>query len=82
MKKFTAFFIAVLVLVAAVAFVVYEFVLPKEYPVFLECYGNGVMTVESEDASGKDNKYVLYVKRGETLTINLNPKRTEAYRQR
>lgn len=78
MKKFTAFFIAVLVLVAAVAFVVYEFVLPKEYPVFLECYGDGVMTVESEDASGKDNKYVLYVERGETLTINLNPKRTDS----
>lgn len=77
MKKFSAFFIAVLVLLAAILFAVYEFVLPEEYPVFLECYGSGIMTVDSESASGQDSKYVLYVKRGETLTISINPLRTD-----
>ena len=77
MKKFSAFFIALLVLLALVLLAAYEFVLPKEYPVFLECYGSGVMTVDSEGASGQDSKYVLNVKRGETLTISINPLRTE-----
>ena len=78
MKKFVAFFTAVLVLLAAVVFVIYEFVLPKEYPVFLECYGNGIMSVDSEDASGDDSKYVLNVKRGDTLTISINPLRNDS----
>lgn len=78
MKKFVAFFTAVLVLLAAVVFVIYEFVLPKEYPVFLECYGNGIMSVDSEDTSGDDSKYVLNVKRGDTLTISINPLRNDS----
>lgn len=78
MKKFSAFIMAVLILLAAIVFVIYEFVLPKEYPVFLESYGNGVISVDSENVSGDDSKYVLYVKRGDTLTISINPLRNDS----
>lgn len=78
MKKFLAFFSAIAVLVISGLLVVYKYIIPPDYPVFLESYGEGVMTIDSENADGKDSKYLLNVKRGDTITVNINPKRTDS----
>lgn len=78
MKKFLAFFSAIAVLAVAVLLVVYKFAFLKTYPVFLESYGEGVMTIDSESVSGNDSKYYTNIKRGKTITVNINPKRTDS----
>lgn len=77
MKKFMAFALAFLVVAGMIGFIGYQYLLPKQCPVFLESFGHGVMTVDSSQASGSDEKYTVHCKRGQTLTVNINPERTE-----
>ena len=78
MKKFLAFFLAVLILLSAAGFVGYKYLVPKTYPVFLESFGNGVLTVDSDESSGEDGKYLVRCKNGEKITVNINPERTKS----
>lgn len=76
-KKFMAFAMAVIILFGAVGVMYVKYLKPDDYPVFLESFGHGVLTVDSDEASGKDSKYMIRCKPGETLTVNINPERTE-----
>ena len=67
MKKFLAFFLAVLILLSAAGFVGYKYLVPKTYPVFLESFGNGVLTVDSDESSGEDGKYLVRCKNGNAV---------------
>ena len=60
-----------------VAYMGYQYILPKDYPVFIESFDHGVMTVQSDKAFGEDNKYELFCKYGEKVTVNINPERNE-----
>lgn len=76
-KKFMAFFLATIVLLAAVGFMYLKYIKPSEYPVFIESFSHGVMTVDNLQTSGSDSKFSVNCKAGETITVNINPERTE-----
>ena len=77
-KKFLLFFSIALVLVGALVGVYFKYVHNFEYQVFIESYEHGMLSVNGEDAFGKDSKYRVTCKAGEMLTININPERTES----
>ncbi len=77
MKKFLAFFTVTVMLFGA-AFVMYwRYVRQSECMVFVESFGNGVITVDSNHVTGSDEKYKVRCENGETLTLNINPERTD-----
>lgn len=47
------------------------------YGVFIESYDHGIMTVDSDDTVGTDTKFRVMCKKGEQITININPERTD-----
>lgn len=77
-KKFMAFFLATAILLIAVGMMYLRYMIPSEYPVFIESFSHGVMTVDDNETKGSDNKYVVMCKPGETITININPERTDS----
>ena len=77
MKKFLCFLGATIILVGMIGYMGYKYILPKDYPVFIESFDHGVMTVQSDKAFGEDNKFELFCKYGEKVTININPERSE-----
>lgn len=78
MKKFFAFFTATLILFAAVFVIYWEYVRPEDYVVFIESFGHGVVTVDSKETSGTDEKYKVVCENGQELTLNINPERTDS----
>lgn len=78
--KFFAFFTITVVLFGAVFGLYWRYMRMSKYPVFLESFDHGVLTVDSSETTGADNKYRVYWDRDETITININPERTaDAY---
>lgn len=77
-KKFLAFFLAVVVMCSAVFLMYWKYIRQSEYPVFLESFDNGVMTVDKSGSTGEDQKFRVMCKRGETITVNINPERTDS----
>lgn len=75
-KKFMAFFTAIVILVGAAGLICFKYLVPTTYPVFVESFSHGVMTVDKDNTSGKDSKFMLNCKRGQTITLNINPERT------
>ncbi len=74
--KFFALFTVALVLCAAVFGLYMKYIRVEEYPVFLESFGNGILTVDSTETTGTDDKYKVNWKKGEIITVNINPERT------
>ncbi len=54
----------------------WKYIRSSEYPVFIESFDHGVLTVDSTETTGKDNKYKLFWDKDEIITININPERT------
>ncbi len=77
MKKFLAFFTATVALFGAAFIMYWRYVRQSECMVFIESFGHGVITVDSNSVTGSDEKYKVRCKNGETLTLNINPERTD-----
>ncbi len=77
-KKFLAFFTITVVLCTAVFSLYWRFVRQSEYMVFVESFDHGVITVDSDKTTGTDEKFRIVCKRGETITLNINPERTDS----
>lgn len=78
MKKFLAFFTATLLLFGGVFMIYWKHIRPSEYMVFVESFGHGVVTVDSKNTVGTDEKYRVACENGQTLTLNINPERTDS----
>ncbi|MGN0468288.1 MAG: family 43 glycosylhydrolase, partial [Acutalibacteraceae bacterium] len=76
-KKFLAFLTATLLLLGSVAFVYVRFLVPTKYPVFIESFAHGIMTVDNSETVGTDSKFTVTCKAGSTLTITIKPERNE-----
>lgn len=76
-KKFLAFFLAFAAMGVSVFLMYWKYVRPSEYPVFIESFDNGVLTVDKSGSLGEDQKFRVICKRGETITVNINPERTD-----
>ncbi len=55
--KFLAFLTMTLVLFGALFGIYWRYIRVSKYPVFIESFDNGVVTVESTEAVGTDDKY-------------------------
>lgn len=77
-KKFLLFFSIAVVLLGSLVGVYFKYVHSFEYPIFLESYEHGMLSVNSEKTIGADNKYRVTCKAGEMLTVNINPERTDS----
>lgn len=78
MKKFAIYIVTVIALLGAVLVMYMRYVRSSEYPVFIESFDHGIMTVENAHSSGNDNKFRIVCKRGDGLTVNINPERTDS----
>lgn len=78
MKKFLAFFTATLLLFGGVFMIYWKHIRPSEYMVFVESFGHGVITVDSKNTTGTDEKYRVACDNGQVLTLNINPERTDS----
>lgn len=76
-KKFLVFFLAFVAMGVSVFLMYWNYLRPSEYPVFIESFDNGVMTVNKSGSTGEDQKFRVMCDRGETITININPERTD-----
>lgn len=74
--KIFAFFIMTVALFAAVFNLYNKYVRVTEYPVFLESFGHGILTVDSTETVGEDGKYKVDWAKDEIITVNINPERT------
>lgn len=75
MKKFLFFtFLTILLLVGAAGFLG-RYLFMNDYVVFIESFGGGVLTVDSLNTDGEDNKYRVICKYNQPLTVNINPER-------
>ncbi len=75
-SKIFAFFTVTVVLFGAVFGLYWRYLRMSQYPVFIESFDHGVLTVDSTQTKGTDNKYRVWWDRDETITININPERT------
>lgn len=78
MKKFLGFFTATVLLFAAVFFIYWEYIRQADSMVFIESFGHGVITVDSRETTGSDEKYRVVCDNGQMLTLNINPERTDS----
>lgn len=78
MKKFLAFFTATVLLFVGVFVIYWKHIRPSEYMVFVESFGHGVVTVDSKNTLGTDEKYRITCENGQTVTLNINPERTDS----
>lgn len=76
-KKFWFFFTVTVALFAMVFSIYFRYVYQSEYRVFIESFDHGVITVDSQDTVGTDEKYSVVCKKGQTITLNINPERTD-----
>ncbi len=71
-------FLGATLLLFAIVFGMYmRYIHVGAYGVFVESYDHGVMTVDSDDTVGNDRKFRVMVKKGDEVTININPERTD-----
>lgn len=77
MKKVMPFILTIVALFAAVFVMYFKYIRISECPVFIESFEHGVLTVDSHETIGKDNKFKLMCKRGDTVTVTINPERTD-----
>ena len=75
--KFWIFFTITVVLCAIVFGMYWEYIRVGEFGVFIESYEHGSLSVDTDEASGSDSKYRVMVKKGDSITININPERTD-----
>ncbi len=75
--KFLTFFTITLLLFGVVFGMYMRYIHVSDYGVFIESYDHGVMTVDSDDTVGNDKKFRIMVKKGDEITININPERTD-----
>lgn len=75
-SKFFAFFTVTVVLFAAVFGLYWKYLRMSQYPVFIESFDHGILTVDSTQTKGTDSKYRVWWDKDETVTININPERT------
>ncbi len=75
--KFLTFFTITLLLFGIVFGMYMRYIHVGSYGVFVESYDHGVMTVDSDDTVGNDKKFRVMVKKGDEITININPERTD-----
>ncbi len=76
-KKFWFFFTVTVVLFAVVLGMYFKYIHQSKYRVFIESFDHGVITVDSDDTLGDDEKYSVLCKKGQELTLNINPERTD-----
>lgn len=76
-KKFWFFFTVTAVLLAVVVGMYFKYIHQGQYRVFIESFDHGVITVDSDDTLGGDEKYSVLCKKGQELTLNINPERTD-----
>lgn len=76
-KKFLMFFTITAVLCGVMFSLYWRYVRQSDYMVFVESFDHGVVTVDSDDTTGTNQKYRVVCKRGETITLNINPERTD-----
>ena len=76
-KKFWFFFTVTVALFAIVAGMYFRYIYQSEYRVFIESFDHGVITVDSQDTMGTDEKYSVVCKKGQEITLNINPERTD-----
>lgn len=74
--KFLMFLTLTLILCGMVFGLYWKYIRSSEYPVFIESFDHGVLTVDSTETTGKDNKYKVFWDKDEIITININPERT------
>lgn len=74
--KFFAMFTVAVALCVAVFGLYWKYIRVAEYPVFLESFGHGILTVDSTETTGSDDKYKVNWEKGEIITVNINPERT------
>ncbi len=75
--KVLGFFCATLVLLGIVFGMYMRYIYVGSYGVFIESYDHGVLTVDSDNTVGDDKKFRVMVKKGDEITININPERTD-----
>lgn len=78
MKKFLAFFTATLLLFGGVFYIYWQYIRQSDCVVFVQSFGHGVITTDNTDVSGTDEEYRVRCKNGETLTLKINPERTDS----
>ena len=78
MKKFLFFLTITLVLFGAVFALYVEYVHISEYPVFVESYEHGTVSVDAEGEKGNDDKYKVMCKKDSEILISVNPERTDS----
>ncbi len=78
MKKFL-FFLTITLVLCGIVFAMYmEYIYINSYPVFIESYDHGTITVNTEGAQGDDNKYKVMCKKDSQILISINPERTDS----
>lgn len=79
-SKIFAFFTVAVALCGVVFSLYNKYIRVTEYPVFLESFGHGILTVDSTETVGEDGKYKVNWAKDEIITVNINPERTsDAY---
>ena len=76
-KKFWFFFTVTVALFAVVLGMYFKYIHQSQYRVFIESFDHGVITVDSDETIGDDEKYSVLCKKGQELTLNINPERTD-----
>ncbi len=76
-KKFWFFFTVTVALFAVVLGMYFRYIHQSEYRVFIESFDHGVITIDSNDTAGTDEKYSVMCKKGQEITLNINPERTD-----
>ena len=68
-KKFLFFFTVTVALIAMVLGMYFKYIHQGEFRVFIESFDHGVITVDSHDTMGTDEKYSVVCKKGQEITF-------------
>ena len=77
-KKFWFFFTVTVALFVIVLGMYFRYIHQSQYRVFIESFEHGVITVDSDDTLGGDEKYSVLCQKGQEITLNINPERTDS----
>ena len=78
MKKFLLFLTITVALFAVVFGMYMEYIYIGEYPVFIETYEHGIITVNNETAVGENEKYKIMCEKESELVVSINPERNSS----
>ena len=78
MKKFLLFLTITLILCGAVFAMYMEYIHISEYPVFIESYDHGTISIDVQGAQGNDDKYKIMCKKNSDILISINPERNDS----